>query len=149
MTALIEDVISDALRRLRAAGKRTTVGRRLLLSCLCSQTIDRTAAQLTAAVRADAPDIHPATVYRNLRELERLEIVGHVDLGRGSAVYFMATDHHGYVVCEECGAVQPLPAELFAPVRAFALDEFGMSVPPTRLTMIGTCRPCRALTASR
>ena len=50
-----------------------------------------------------APDVNLSTVYRNLEELERLGLIVHAHLGHGPAIYHLASEMHGHLVCEACG----------------------------------------------
>ena len=60
-----------------------------------------------------APDVHISTIYRNLYELERLGVVVHAHLGHGPAMYHLASETHGHLVCEVCGSMVEAPGEFF------------------------------------
>jgi Fe2+ or Zn2+ uptake regulation protein len=57
------------------------------------------AEELAASVHARAPDVYKPTIYRNLDELERLNVVDRTRLGRGLATYHLASATHGHLVC--------------------------------------------------
>jgi Fe2+ or Zn2+ uptake regulation protein len=68
---------------MRAHGGRATPARRLLLGALVENPGQSSAEELAASVHARAPDVYKSTIYRNLDELERLNVVDRTRLGRG------------------------------------------------------------------
>jgi Fur family ferric uptake transcriptional regulator len=137
-------LVEEALERLRASGARITTTRRLLLRCLFSGGSHRTAEDLAAEVQALAPDVHLSTIYRNLEELERLGIVVHAHLGHGPANYHLASEEHGHLVCEVCGATYEAPPNLFEDLGAQAMATYGFAIDPRHFAVLGRCANCAA-----
>lgn len=138
------DQAEDAVERLRADGRRVTVPRRLLLRCLYQDASHRTAEDLAAQVHALAPDVHISTIYRNLDELERLGVVVHSHLGHGPAIYHLAAQAHGHLVCDACGTFIEAPAELFRAMTTSARARYGFQVDPRHFAVLGRCASCLA-----
>lgn len=136
--------IEEALSLLRKSGGRVTTARRLLLRCLFQGSSHHTAEDLALQVQKEAPDVHLSTIYRNLEELERLGVVVHAHLGHGPATYHLATDTHGHLVCESCGAIIEAPEELFAPLAHSAAHEYEFSVDPRHFAVLGRCVKCQS-----
>jgi len=134
--------VESVLDLLRAQGGRVTTSRRLLLSCLFESSAHRTAEHLAAEVQAVAPDVHLSTIYRNLDELERLGVVVHTHLGHSPATYHLATETHGHLVCEGCGATVEAPEEVFAALAAAALAHYGFTIDPRHFAVLGSCAGC-------
>ncbi|MDQ3643091.1 MAG: transcriptional repressor [Actinomycetota bacterium] len=139
---LVREQAEPILRMLRAQGGRVTTGRRAILEAFLGIGGHVTAEALTARVQATQPDVHESTVYRFLDELERLNVVDHVHLGHGPAVYHLASDAHHHLVCDGCGTVVEVPEELFAELRGRLQTDFGFTLQPRHFAVTGRCRAC-------
>jgi Fur family transcriptional regulator, ferric uptake regulator len=135
--------VDEALDLVRQHGGRVTSSRRLLLDVLFTDPEHRSAEELAARVQAEAPDVHLSTVYRNLEELERLGVVVHTHVGHGPATYHLASAVHGHFVCERCGAMTEVPADLFAGLVRTAEATYGFEIDPHHFAVLGRCRDCR------
>jgi Fe2+ or Zn2+ uptake regulation protein len=139
------DSVERVLGLLRAQGSRVTTSRRLLLECLFEGRAHRTAEELASAVQASAPDVHLSTIYRNLDELENLGVVVHAHLGHGPATYHLATETHGHLVCESCGAMLEAPEDLFRTLARAAERDYGFAIDPRHFAVLGHCAACSAV----
>ena len=97
------------------------------------------AEELAAYVQARAPDVNLSTIYRNLDELERLNVVDRTRLGHGPATYHLASATHGHLVCERCSSMTEVPDEIFADLTEIARSRYGFTVEPHRFAVIGLC----------
>ncbi len=140
--------VEETLELLRGQGGRITTARRLLLHCLFAGTSHRTAEDLAAEVQALAPDVHLSTIYRNLDEFERLGIVVHAHLGHGPATYHLASDTHGHLMCETCGATVEAPEAFFRALARAAQTQYGFAIDPRHFAVLGSCARCRAVPAA-
>jgi Fur family ferric uptake transcriptional regulator len=134
--------VDQVLDLLRADGGRITTSRRLLVRCLFEGSRHRTAEELTAEVQALAPDVHLSTVYRNLDELERLGVVVHAHLGHGPALYHLASETHGHLVCEACGSMIEAPEDYFVGLATAARRQYGFTIDPRHFAVLGHCADC-------
>lgn len=141
-SAAADAAAAEILARLREGGGRITTARRLVVGALLETSGHQTAEQLAARVQDQAPDVHLSTVYRNLDELERLDIISHVHLGHGPAVYHLATENHGHLVCTACGQVTEAPEAAFTGLVRTLLEEFGFEVDAHHFAVQGTCAHC-------
>jgi Fur family ferric uptake transcriptional regulator len=137
------EVIENVLAQLRQHGGRATSARRLLLAALLAGPDHRTAEQLAADVHARAPGVNLSTIYRNLDELERLQVVDRTCPGRGPATYHLAAATHGHLVCEQCGSMTEVPDQIFADLVRTARTRYGFTVTPHRFAVLGTCAACQ------
>jgi Fur family transcriptional regulator, ferric uptake regulator len=134
--------VEQVVELLRASGSRITTSRRILLRCLFDGAPHRSAEEIASEVQAIAPDVHISTVYRNLYELERLGVVVHAHLGHGPAIYHLATETHGHLVCEVCGAMVEAPGDFFEGLAKAADTRYGFSIDPRHFAVLGQCRSC-------
>ena len=103
----------EIVERLRRGGGRMTRPRRMVIDALVQGPGHHmTAADIVAAVRADDPEFYESTVYRTLDLLLELGIVERVQLGPGGAVFHLPHRPHHHLVCERCGDVLEIPADL-------------------------------------
>jgi Fur family transcriptional regulator, ferric uptake regulator len=134
--------LDEILARIRAAGERVTVARRAVVAALLEADGHATAEALQAAVEAEHPEVHMATIYRNLETLERLGVVEHTHLGHGPAVYHLADQLHQHLVCEGCGYVVEVPADLLRPVEESVRSTYGFVMRPGHFAVVGRCARC-------
>jgi Fur family transcriptional regulator, ferric uptake regulator len=142
------NTVDELVAQLREGGTRVTTARRLLLTVLVQGSPHPTAEELLTTVREMAPDVHASTVYRNLEELERLGVVVHTHLGHGPATYHLATEAHGHLVCERCGAAIEAPRDFFEDMARGAKRRLGFVLRPYHFAVLGTCAECAAAEAA-
>jgi Fur family ferric uptake transcriptional regulator len=134
--------VEDILQRMRAGGGRVTTARRALVTALIEHDGHPTAEGLAAAVQSRQPDVHQATIYRILDDLERLDVVQHTHFGHGPAVYHLSASAHPHLVCERCGRVIEVKESLFDSLvnRVKAAHHF--LVRPGHFAVSGICNEC-------
>jgi Fe2+ or Zn2+ uptake regulation protein len=129
---------------LRARGGRVTTSRRAIVGALLDATDHVTAEELAATVRAHHPDIHTSTVYRCLDTLADLEVVTHVHLGHGPAVYHLADEVHHHLVCDSCGDVVVVPPPMLGSFQRQIQQTYGFRLDATHFALAGRCAACLA-----
>lgn len=134
--------VEAALRDVRQAGHRVTTARRVVLRVIAASGEHLTAEQILDEVARQAPDVHLATVYRNLDALRELGLVVHTHLRHGPAVYRLAADRHEHLVCERCGQVTDVPAGVFDNARKRLRTDFGFEMGPQHFAITGVCTGC-------
>jgi Fur family transcriptional regulator, ferric uptake regulator len=140
--------VEALLDALRGQGGRITPGRRAIVEELVSAEGHLTAEELAARCEARQPDVHLATVYRTLESLEAAGAVSHVHFGHGPAVWHLGSDERHHLVCEGCGWVGHVPAELFAEVASVLADRYGFTVALRHFATPGWCPRCAPAGAS-
>lgn len=136
--------LDDILRRLRNAGGRLTEPRRAVIEALLSGSNHPTADDLAAQVAQHHPTVHRSTVYRTLEALSDLGIVDHVHLGHGRAVYHLTDDTDLHLLCEHCGVVAHVDAEVLADSRRAIAARTGFLLDPGHFALPGICASCTA-----
>ena len=139
----------DDVASIRARGRRLTRQRALIWRALVRGEGDHLSArEVAAAVQAEAPDLHQATIYRALDVFVDDGLVRRTELD-GRALYEIAAEHrHHHVVCVECGAVAHVHDEALRGAFARVESESGFTLTDAELIFHGTCPRC-AQTASR
>ena len=133
---------SECAAQMRDLGFRVTPQRMLLLDAICEGNGHTTLDEIYERVKAKAPGINQATVYRALDFLCELRLVVSADI-EGHTVYEIAgeTPHH-HLVCRVCGAVQELADYHFQVLRDHLLMEHGFKADLDHLAINGLCTKC-------
>jgi Fur family ferric uptake transcriptional regulator len=140
-----EQLVDDAVARLRAQGERITVPRRLVLDSLARSTEHLSADDLFERVGDRAPGVHRATIYRTIDALVRAGIVAHVHLPHGAATYHLLAPGgraHLHVVCRECGRLVDVPSDLLDGVATSLSDDFDFRLDADHVALTGWCSAC-------
>lgn len=135
------DLILDRLRR---SGVRITGPRRSVVSAMSASSGHHlTAGDLLARIRLDDPRFHESTVYRTLERLVDAGVVTRIDADGGPVVYHLMVDApHHHVVCERCGLVTGVPADLLDGVAVRLSADHGFELRPDAVTLPGRCVQC-------
>lgn len=142
-----QNSLDEILSRVRGAAKRVTVAKRRVAEVLLESGTDLTADEITQRVQGRSPDVSPSTIYRILEEFEALGIIVHAHLGRAAAVYHLAGNVHGHLVCELCGATVEIPARDFDKLSRSLASSYGFVLDRHHVALSGICAECRAATA--
>ena len=131
--------ISDTIGLLRAAGKRITSERKLLLRII-NENAHLDASEIYHLAVKEDKKISLSTVYRTVRLLEELGLVETSELGEGHQHYEVRLDGHYHLVCLDCGKVieiSPIDA-----VRELG-ENHGFEIAGIKLEFLGFCPICR------
>jgi Fe2+ or Zn2+ uptake regulation protein len=132
------ELVDQVLAKMRAAGKRITPERRLLIEIVTANPhLD--ADRIHRLAKRARPEIGLATVYRTLKVLEECELVRTDGLGEGHAHYEIHGDDHVHLVCSECGKILdvPVPAALLK-----RIESRGFRLQRTHFECFGVCAEC-------
>lgn len=94
-------------------------------------------------IQARLGDVGTATVYRSLERLAQLGLARRLDVGQKSALYEAAREEHMHFVCERCGRVYDIPADLSGVARE-AAKVCGHQAEWSEVTARGVCKACLA-----
>jgi Fur family ferric uptake transcriptional regulator len=132
------------LEELRSSGGRVTAPRRLVIETMVALPDHHlTAAEIVAAVREREPEFYVSTVYRTLDLLVDLAVVERVQLGPGAAIYHVPHRPHHHLLCEECGAVTEVSADLLDDLAERLDAEHRFTLRAQASTLVGVCARCR------
>ena len=131
------ETIDDVLAALRGAGHRVTMPAKAVLEALFAAPGPLAAEQL-------APELEPASVYRNLERLQQLGVVTHVHAGHGPGRYALARGGREYLVCERCGRLTAVDPAQLDDVRERVREAFGYEARFTHFPIHGLCAGCAA-----
>lgn len=128
----------------RAAGRRLTSQRRLILEVLRESDEHLDAEALYDWVKRCDPEISLATVYRTLAVLKEMGLVEEHRLGEEHGHYEAVRDEpHYHFTCLGCGKVIEFDTPLAAQIRQELGEQEGVCITSTHLHLSGYCAQCK------
>ena len=133
----------QAVALLRDKGLRSTAPRLAVLMVLAETKGALSHTEMLD--RLGETDWDPATIYRNLVKLRDAGLAPVVHRADGIDRYALAGSHghnhrHAHFVCEDCGQIACLPANLTASMHAD--ERWGPSVQQAMIQLRGECPDC-------
>ena len=125
----------------RASGRKVTPQRERIFRILHTNQTHPTADAVHAAVVADMPSVSLRTVYSVLHELAEMGELRQLELGTGSARFDPNIADHHHLVCDRCGAVRDVTADVPG-VSVGVGNPFGFRIDTTEITFRGICAAC-------
>jgi Fur family ferric uptake transcriptional regulator len=134
-----------ALEQLADAGYRRGGARRELLLLLGEQRCALSALEIEQALARGERRVSRASIYRILEELEELQIIQRVDLGRGLTRFEPVRrghGHHHHLVCDSCGRLEPFSDDLLEQAIQRACERVPLTVSEHEVMLHGACEAC-------
>ncbi len=141
--------VESVLERMAGRGMRRTASRQAILEALLSSGGHVSADELAATVQRRFPSVNLSTVYRTLEALEELDVIDHIHLGHGRAIYHLVEDDHQHLFCQGCDRVEEVPAQMMRPLLSKLEAEFGFAVNWRHFALMGLCETCRQTEGAR
>jgi len=130
---------AEAIGFLRAAGRRITPERKLLLRII-GDNPHLDASEIYALARKEDPKISLSTVYRTMAMLKELKLVEASDLGEDHYHYEVHLKEHYHLICLGCGKVIEVP--LPDAIKQLGKEQ-GFKVVGVKLEAFGYCKECQ------
>lgn len=141
-------VVSEG--RLRAAGKRVTHQRRLVLRILAQAGGHLDAGEVYERARREDTRLSLATVYRALGALREARVVRELHLDEEHHHYELdGQDGHSHLVCLGCGRVIEVDSPAFAEAALATGEAYGFAITNAQVELTGYCAACRRQGADR
>jgi Fur family ferric uptake transcriptional regulator len=140
----MEDLAIVAERRLRAAGKRITPQRKLVLDILAQAKVHLDANEIFERGRRQDVSLSLATVYRTLSVLKETGVVHELHLNGEHHHYELGgKEEHSHLVCLGCGQVIEVDASVFAKAATAAGAVHDFKIDSAQVELLGFCATCR------
>lgn len=137
--------VEHALAALEGAGYHRGGARLAVIDFLAKQDCAMTAIEIDGALRAGGEAVGRASVYRTLEQLEELNLVNRLEMGRGMASYERIEptgEHHHHAVCEKCGRVEPFEDPGLERAIGRLEGKVGFQVSEHEVVLRGRCPRC-------
>jgi Fur family ferric uptake transcriptional regulator len=146
----MENAVAAGERRLRAAGKRITRQRRLVLRILAEAKGHLDASEIYERGRRRDTHLSLSTVYRALSVLKETGVVRELRLdGKHHHYELDGKDEHSHLVCLTCGRVLEVDSTAFARAAMAAAEVHGFEIASAQVELAGYCADCGAQGAGR
>ena len=140
----MDDLAMTGERRLRAANKRITPQRRLILDVLAQARGHLDAGEIYERARLRDPRLSLSTVYRSLSALKDNAVVRELHLDQEHHHYELDNqDRHSHLVCVECGRVVEVDSRPFAEAAQTVGQAHGFQVVSAQVELTGRCADCQ------
>jgi Fur family ferric uptake transcriptional regulator len=140
----MEDLATISERRLRAAGKRITPQRKLVLDILARASGHLNAGDIYDRGRRKDTSLSLSTVYRTLSTLKETGVVRELHLDDEQHHYELdAKDDHSHLVCLACGHVIEVEAAALTEMAAALGERHGFEIASAQIELTGYCVHCR------
>lgn len=141
---LIQPPLAELTDQLRRSARKITVPRQAILNVLRRHQQPLSSKEIHAALEKAECDL--ATVYRNVRTLEEMQMVVRYDFGDGVARFELADggerSHHHHLVCTGCARVVELTECLPPELEHSIANRYGFANVTHRLEFFGVCGRC-------
>ena len=133
----------DYVALMHERGFRVTPQRQVILDAICEGGGHTTPEEIYRRVRAKAPAINRATVYRTLDFLCELRLVVAMRVGDQTYYEIAGERPHHHLVCRACGAMIALDNGLLEGFVASIDKKHRFYVDMDHVGLFGLCEDCR------
>ncbi len=116
--------------------------REIILETLKSNVVHPTAEYLYAILKAKAPNISLATLYRNLNQLADNGVIKKIDGLEAPSHYDHNTHEHYHFICDECKRVFDVSSDVAPNIVQKTEEELGFIVKKHDIIFNGICIDC-------
>jgi Fur family ferric uptake transcriptional regulator len=139
----VEGLANVGERRLRAAGKRITPQRKLVLGILAEASTHLDAHDIYERGRRHDSYLSLATVYRTLALLKEAGLIHELHLDDEHHHYELTSkQEHSHLICLGCGLIIEVDSTAFAQAAEAAGVGYGFRVTNAQVEVTGYCSDC-------
>lgn len=157
-TTLTSYPLEQLYERVRACVPRLTKGKKAVLSVLVSADKPLTAHEIYALIcpqpgceesllqqqETTEAKIDLVTIYRNLEQFEKLQLVVKTEHSHGGWRYTLTDKPHSHTItCTQCGAVMSMGACVMADVEKIIAERTGFTNIHHIVNFTGSCSNCQ------
>jgi len=139
MDQMVEKVISA----LREGGYKVTAQRVAIVRALTSDRTHPTAEEIYQRVRREYPMMSPATVYKTLDLLKKINTVRELGFAKGGARFDPNMNLHINLVCLKCGTIEDLNERLLKDLKERVATASNYRITGHRIEFYGHCSRCQ------
>lgn len=140
----MDNLIRAGQRRLRAAGKRITRQRLLILDVLAQSQAHLDAHDIYVRARRLDRRLSLSTVYRTLAVFKAAGVVRELHLDQEHHHYELdAQDEHSHLVCLRCGRVLEVGSDAIADAVGAIAVTYGFEIISAQVELAGYCADCQ------
>ncbi len=115
----------------------------IILKLLSNEHAHLNSQQIFQELKTILPAVNHSTIYRSLNRLVNNGQVSVSDMGTGSAVYELVSDHiHHHLVCQQCNRVITITSDEVQKFFDQIEDQYQFKIITNHLVLFGVCDEC-------
>ena len=122
---------------------RNTVQRQIILDTLIKLKTHPPIEEIYAEIQKEHPAISKTTVYRNLRQLAKNNVIREVSLADGLERYDDTNFCHYHFKCRSCGKIFDVDMDYIAKINNKVQEKHGFHIDEHEIVFRGICVKCR------
>jgi Fur family transcriptional regulator, ferric uptake regulator len=135
--------------KMRSRGYRVTPQRKAILDAICAAGRRVTVEEITRSVCKKSPHLNRATIYRNLKFLQKIHLVDVTGSGKQRRFEIASLEPHHHMICRRCGAEMDLEPKLIQQMTGAVRRKYGFQIDASHMCFSGLCRSCASGGTSR
>jgi Fe2+ or Zn2+ uptake regulation protein len=135
--------------KIRSLGYRVTPQRKAILNAICAAGRRVTVEEITRSVCRKSPHLNRATIYRNLKFLQKIHLVDVTGSGKQRRFEIASLEPHHHMICKKCGAEMDLEPKLVKQLTCAVQRKYGFQIDDSHMCFSGLCRYCASGGTSR
>jgi Fur family ferric uptake transcriptional regulator len=117
----------------------------IILKLLSKEHAHLNSQQIFQELKTILPAVNQSTIYRSLNRLVNNGQVSVSDMGTGSAVYELVSDHvHHHLVCQQCNRVITITSDEVQKFFDQIEDQYKFKIITNHLVLFGVCNECES-----
>jgi len=118
----------------------------IILKILSKECMHQTSQQIYSETKLILPAVNQSTVYRSLSRLVNNKLVSVSDMGTGSAVYELISNHpHHHLVCQQCKQIFTISSDQVQKFFDTIENQYEFQIETNHLILFGICKDCLKL----
>ena len=114
-----------------------------ILNGLKDFCIHPTAEELYMHLKPENKNLSLATVYRNLNQLSANGDIKRIEGLSGRVHFDLNTHEHFHIICEQCGKIMDLPAQMAESMKEILSAQNDFKVKSYDIIVKGLCNSCK------
>ena len=115
----------------------------IIIKLLSNEHAHLNSHQIFQELKTILPAVNQSTIYRSLNRLVNNGQVSVSDMGTGSAVYELVSDHiHHHLVCQQCNRVITITSDEVQNFFNLIEDQYKFKILTNHLVLFGICNEC-------
>lgn len=134
--------LENLYETIRAKVPRLTRGKKIVVECLLNSGEPLTAHEIFA--RTSGSDIDLATIYRNLEQLEKVDVITKVEHSQHGWKYALSGAHHSHSIhCVQCGRDVQMNTCMMHDIERMIAEQTGFAGIHHTVNFTGSCPECQ------
>jgi Fur family peroxide stress response transcriptional regulator len=137
--------VEEGMAVLKSQGLRITHQRLVIMKYLANSDSHLTAEEIYKALSKKIPNMSNATVYNNLKCLNKYGLIHELPYGQASSRFEWVTEPHYHVICTQCGKIHDFKYPRLKELEDIAKHRSNFDISGHLFEIYGMCLNCKNL----